>query len=188
MWTRIKEELTGIFVFIGVIWLVFLISFAPGLSLSSFGVVPRTMVGLIGIVTMPFLHGGWGHLISNTLPLLILLCLLAGSRARTWPVVAAVSVGSAGLLWAFGRGSNHIGASTLIYGLAAFLVVAGFRERRFVSIAAALITGFSFGGSMLLGILPTAGQQVSWDGHLAGAVGGIAAGVLLVPAKKSPRS
>lgn len=79
---RVREELHGILIFIGVIWAVFLVSLVVP-SLDSFGLVPRTLTGLVGIVAAPFLHANLHHILSNTVPLFILLALLAGSQARS---------------------------------------------------------------------------------------------------------
>src|SRR4051812_46246417 len=104
----IGDEIDGILGFLGVIWGVFLLSIvAPGVD--RFGVVPRTSGGLIGIAAMPFLHASFAHLLSNTAPLFILLTLLAGSRARSWSIVAGISLLSGLLLWIFGRPAIHIG-------------------------------------------------------------------------------
>jgi membrane associated rhomboid family serine protease len=83
------------------------------------------------------------------------------------------------LLWLFGRPANHIGASGLIFGLIAFLIVSGLLERRFVPLVISVVVIFFYGGSLLLGVVPRLGSHVSWDGHLFGAVaGGIIAYVL----------
>ena len=77
-------------------------------------------------------------------------------------------------MWLTGRaGATHVGASGLVYGLITFLIVAGIRERRFLSLAVSALTGFLFGGTFFLGILPTVGENVSWEGHLTGAFAGI---------------
>src|SRR5262249_38941903 len=120
----IRQELSGVIVFIGAIWAVFLASrIFPGLD--QYGVVPRTTIGLVGIPAMPFLHLNLQHIISNTFPLFVLLILLAGSRAESWEVVALTTFLSGLLLWIFGRPAVHIGASGLISGLTAFLVLSG---------------------------------------------------------------
>lgn len=78
--------------------------------LAAFGLVPRTVNGLAGIVTMPFLHGGWHHLLRNTVPLCLLLFLLAGSRARSDRIVMGLVLVGGTLLWLFGRGGRvHVG-------------------------------------------------------------------------------
>jgi membrane associated rhomboid family serine protease len=168
----IREELTGVLIIIGAIWLVFMIDAVLPTDLAAWGLVPRTLSGSFGIVTMPFLHGSFSHLTGNTVPLIMLLCLLAGSRANSAGSVIAIWLLGGILLWSFGREAIHVGASGLVYGLVSFLIVAGILERRFLSMAVAVIVGLLYGGSLLWGILPTAGKSVSWDGHLAGAIAG----------------
>src|SRR5215472_15048047 len=119
----IRDELAGIGIFIGAIWAVFLLSLAvPSLNLNSYGIQPRTMSGLVGIAAAPFLHENLGHILSNTVPLFILLVLLAGSQARSWAVVIDIVLLGGGLLWLFGRPAYHIGASGLVFGLITFLI------------------------------------------------------------------
>lgn len=172
----IRDELVGVIAFIGVIWLTFVLDLF--LPLEQFALVPRTIRGLPGIVAMPFLHGGWGHLISNTTPLFVLLILLAGSRARSWLVVTAIVLLGDVLLWIFGRNGNaevvqvHVGASGLVFGLITFLLAAGFLERRVIPLLTSLLVGFLYGGTLLFGVLPLQ-RGISWDGHLWGAVAGI---------------
>ena len=105
--------------------------------------------------------------------------LLAGSRARSWEVVVAVSVLGGLLLWVFGRSANHVGASGLISGLTMFLIVSGFREGRIVPLLIALLVGFLYGGSLVMGVIPRFGSNVSWDGHLCGAIAGAIVAVAL---------
>jgi membrane associated rhomboid family serine protease len=167
----IREEIRGVVLFIGLIWAVFLVSLVfPGLD--QYGVIPRKPAGLVGIAAMPFLHGNLGHILSNTVPLFVLLVLLAGSRAESREVVVVISVLGGLLLWIFGRSAVHIGASGLISGLIAFLVLSGFLELRLVPLLTALFVGFVYGGTLILGVLPRLGSQVSWDGHLCGAIAG----------------
>lgn len=176
---QIKDELSGVLVFVAVIWAVYFADFVIPGDLTDWGLIPRTLWGLIGIVTSPFLHANFGHLLGNTIPLLVLLMLLAGSRTRTWESVIEIALLGGGLLWLLGRNGSsdsglitHVGASGLIYGLIAFLLVAGFKERRFLPLVVALIVGFMYGGTLLSGVLPSVGSQVSWDGHLYGAIAG----------------
>jgi membrane associated rhomboid family serine protease len=168
----IRKELYGILAFIGVIWAVFLVSlFIP--RLDDFGVQPRTPGGLIGIPAAPFLHESLDHVLSNTVPLFILLALLAGSRARSWEVVVDLVLVGGLLLWIFGRPAIHIGASGLIFGLITFLITSGFLEKRLVPLTIAVIVGFVYGSTLISGILPRFGSHISWDGHLSSAVAGV---------------
>ena len=167
----IRRDIGGILVFVGAIWIVF--AFDLFLPLERFGLVPRTGFGLTGIVAMPFLHGSLAHLMSNTVPLLLTLLLLAGSRADSVRIVVAIALlGGAGL-WLFGRTALHIGASGLVFGLVAFHIFAGVFERRAQSIVISLVVGALYATTLWRGVLPMQ-PGVSWDGHLIGALAGAA--------------
>jgi len=167
---KIKEEFKIIAIFVGFIWLVF--AFDLFLPLEKLGLIPRSLQGLIGIVSMTFLHGNLAHLMGNTIPLITLLALLAGSRADSKIIVVMIVLLGGGLLWMFGSGQSiHIGASLLIFGLASFLMVSGFIEKRTVPLLISLFVAFTYGGTLLMGMLPWQ-QGVSWDGHLFGAIAG----------------
>lgn len=167
---KIKDELRIIIFFIASIWVVFLLDIF--LPLEQFGLRPRTARGITGIVAMPFLHADFRHIMSNTPPLLILLSLLAGSRANSKTIVFIIILLAGILLWLFGRGNAlHIGASGLVFGLAGFLIASGIIEKRPLPLLISLIVGLIFGASLLSGILPTQ-KSVSWDGHLFGLVAG----------------
>jgi len=167
---RIKEELPLVAVFIAAIWVVFILDrFLP---LENFGLVPRNVGHLPGILAMPFLHGDWGHIMSNTVPLAVLLTLLAGSKANSRWIVVSIALLGGLLLWLFGRGASlHIGASGLVFGLAVFLIISGFLERRIVPMIVAVVVTFLYGSSLLSGIMPFQ-KGVSWDGHLFGGIAG----------------
>jgi membrane associated rhomboid family serine protease len=181
----VRQELIGVLAFIGVIWLVFAIECVLPGRLESYGITPRTQRGLVGIVAAPFLHADFAHLAANTVPLAVLLILLAGSTARSWLVVAAIVLGGGVLLWIFGRSATHIGASGLIYGLIAFLIVSGFCELRIVPLIIAVAVGFLYGGTLIAGVLPRSSSPISWDGHLFGAIaGGLTAYLLTMSRSK----
>ena len=175
----VREELSGVIAFVGVIWCVFFISHILPFQLESFGITPRTLRGLVGIPAAPFLHANLRHLISNTIPLTVLLLLLAGSKAQSWVVVTYILFLSGALLWLFGRTATHLGASSLVYGLIAYLFVSGICERRIVPMIISLIVGFLYGGTLASGILPRWGSHISWEGHLFGAIAGAAIAYLL---------
>lgn len=186
----VREELHGILAFVGVIWAVYLVDWLGGsvIELNQYGLRPRNLYGLVGVVTMPFLHGNFSHLIGNTIPLFVLLALLAGSRASSWLIVGLIVLLGDSLLWLFSFNGDavHVGASGLIYGLATFLVLAGLLERRVLSLFIALLVGFLFGTSMLAGLVPKTG--VSWDGHLYGAIAGALVAYGLLGAKDASSS
>jgi len=175
----IQQELYGVAAFVVVIWVIFFLGCVLPFDINLLGVTPRTPVGLVGILTVPFLHVNFQHLLSNTVPLFVLLTLLAGSNARSWEIVIDVVLLGGLLLWIFGRNATHVGASGLIFGLIAFLIISGLLERRIVPLIVSVIVGFLYGGTLLSGVLPRVGSSISWDGHLFGAIaGGIVAYVL----------
>lgn len=156
-----------------VMWLAFFMEFLVGFPFSFLGIVPRTLFGLIGIVTAPMLHGSFNHLVSNTLPLLFLGGVLfffytpIGStvffRAYFWTNI---------MVWLFGRSnSSHIGASGVVYGLAFFLIFFGIFRRDFTSMLISIVVILLYGG-VIYGVLPS-DPQVSWESHFAGALVGI---------------
>jgi membrane associated rhomboid family serine protease len=167
----IREEFHYILLFIATMWAVFFLTLIFP-SLDSLGIVPRTFKGLIGIPASPFLHASFQHLFGNTIPLCILLALLAGSGARSWEIVADIILLGGLLLWLFGRSATHIGASGLICGLISFLILSGFFEKRLVPLLMSLFVGFLYGGTLFWGILPQIGTHVSWDGHLCSTIAG----------------
>src|SRR5690606_28778384 len=138
---------------------------------------PGEWWGLLGILTAPLLHGSVAHLVSNTLPLLLLgtLSLVSFPRAtiRTLPLVWLLS---GVLVWFLARPSFHIGASGINHGLMFFLLTLGLFRRDRVAVATAFIAFFMYGG-MLLTVLPRE-AGISWEYHLFGALSGVVAGLL----------
>ena len=178
--TSFRAELRAIAVFVAVIWIVFLLSrMFP--AINQWGLVPRRVLGLIGIATMTFLHLNLPHIASNTIPLIVLLTLLAGSRANTLKVVVAITVLGGALLWiggtpwTSGKSTNHIGASLLIFGLITYLIATGLFEKKLVSFSIAMLVGVLYGIPLIKGVLPDlfGTSNVSWDGHLFGAIAGV---------------
>ena len=179
-----RKELYFVGIFILVIWLIYIVDAAIPYALNSWGVHPRTLTGLIGIPLMPFLHGGFSHVFGNTISLAILMFLLAGTRGNHWAIVVAIVLINGGLLWVMGRSANHVGASGLVFGLIAFLIAIGFLEKRFVSIGVAILVGFLFGTTLISGVIPSFGSEVSWDGHLFGAIAGAAVAYFMIEKNK----
>ena len=174
---QIGDEIKGVLIFVGVIWVVHVLDIFLPLG-ESLGLVPRYLSGILGIGTMTFLHRDFSHLMSNTFPLIVLLTLLAGSRANSWQTVASIAVLGGLLLWLFGRNGDdativsHIGASLLVFGLVTFFLAAAWFEKRLVPMLIAAVVGFMYGWSTLTGVLPLT-KGVSWDGHLCGAIAGV---------------
>lgn len=167
----LEDLILPIAIFIGAIWVVFVLDIF--LPLEKLGLYPRSVFGLAGIATMPFLHGSFGHLLSNTIPLAILVGLMVVSRPHPWSTMVLLTVISGVALWLFGRSNWHIGASGLIYALMGYLIATGILERRLISAAVALFVGVTYGASILGGILPGT-PGVSWEGHLFGLLAGAA--------------
>ena len=167
-----RKEFYFVGIFVLVIWLVYIVDLFIPLALNAWGIEPRTLKGLVGIPLMPFLHGGFYHVFSNTVSLGILMCLLVSAQRNHWPIVGAIVLLNGILVWLLARSAVHVGASGLVFGLIGFLLLSGFLERRLVSIGVALIVGFLFGGTLISGILPKIGSEVSWEGHLFGAIAG----------------
>ncbi len=149
-----------------------------GGSLDGLGLRPRTVSGLMGLVTAPFLHSGFGHLAANTAPFLVLgaLVMMRGVRDFVSATVVITVVGGLGV-WLFGRSATHIGASGLVFGYMGFLLLVGFLERSIIGILVAVVVGSVYGG-MLWGVLPQR-PCVSWEGHLFGFLAGVFAARLL---------
>ena len=169
-----KPRIVGVFASIGVIWGVSLFAlFAAPQLVSLLAVVPRRLDGLPGVLGMPFVHDSLGHLMANTVPLIVFGLMLVMRGMRYFLGVALVVALLGGLaLWAFGRNAMHIGASGVVFGLFGFLVVRGLYERRLTSIAVTVLVTFTYGASMLIGIVPTTGP-ISWEAHLFGLLAGI---------------
>ena len=161
-----------------VIWAVELVNLLLGHQLNVLGILPRTVAGLPGIVLSPFLHNGIGHVLLNTIPLIILggLVILHGPRVFVEVSLVVILVTGVGV-WIFGRSGYHVGASGLIFGYFGFLVGRGWYERSVSSILIAVVTIVLYGG-MLWGLLPLR-NGVSWEAHLFGLLAGILAARLV---------
>ncbi len=162
---------------LALIWGVFLVDhYLLARSLTYwYALASREMAGLYGIVMSPLLHSGWPHLLSNSFPFLTLMGLLVFFYPRLWPrTLATLWLGTGTLVWAFGRSASvHIGASGVVYALAAFLAFSGIFRRDFRAVVVSLVVLFYYGG-MVVGILP--GQEgISWESHLLGLIMGILA-------------
>lgn len=178
---------TAIGLFVALLYGIELVDQAMSNRLDQEGVHPQDSEGLVGILFAPLLHGGWGHLVANTLPALVLgfLVLLSGI-GRGIAVTAVIwVVGGLGIWFTAPPNTVHIGASVLIFGWLVYLIVRGFFSRRAGHIALGLLILFLYGGA-LWGVLP--GQPgVSWQGHLFGAIGGGLAAWLLADPQRDAR-
>lgn len=161
--------------FVGVIWAVSLAGIFWAPLRSSLALIPREFWGLDGIVTMPFVHQGLGHLLGNTIPLVVLLVLLAGSRGRSWMIVATIVVVNGVLLWVAGGAGAHIGASGLVMGLITYLISSGLFEQRPLPLLISVMVALFYGTTLIWNLLPLS-PGTSWTGHLYGAAAGVVAG------------
>lgn len=143
--------------------------------LDGFGIQPRELVGLIGVLTWPFLHGGLAHLLSNTLALLLFGTLVSMWGRREFFAVSLVSTIVGGLgVWLVGAdGSMHIGASGVCFGLFGYLLARGFYERKFGSVVLSVVIGILFGGTLAGAVPGLSMPGISWEGHLFGLIGGV---------------
>lgn len=153
------------------LWIVFACDRVFHLDLYRFGVLPRQAEGLLGILIAPFVHGSKEHLLNNSVPTIILGWLLVYFYPKAaWRVVLACWAMSGLWVWTTARASYHIGASGIIYGLAAFLFFSGVFRKRIALMTVSLIVVFLY-GSMWWGVLPLV-PGVSWESHLFGGIAG----------------
>ena len=190
IWQDVKEGLkvqaTILLGFVSLLWLLELVDTFLLLGyLDRFGIRPREVEGLWGILTAPFLHGGIGHLTANTGPLLVLGWFVMWRRTRDWFVVALIGSVIGGLgVWLVGASNSiHIGASILCFAFLGYLMLRGWFDRRVVPIVGSIVIAVLYGG-LLFGVLPGR-AGVSWEGHLFGFIGGIVAARLLARGSSS---
>jgi len=188
IWQDVKEGLKVqaliLFGFVSLLWVLELVDTFLLLGyLDRFGIKPREIDGLWGILFAPFLHGGIRHLAANTGPLIILGWFVMWRRTRDWFYVAAIGslIGGLGVGLVGSAHSVHIGASILCFAFLGYLMLRGWFDRRVVPIVGSIVIAALYGG-LLFGVLPGR-AGVSWEGHLFGFIGGIVAARLL--AKRS---
>lgn len=159
-----------------VLWLVKAIEAAFGISLASLGVLPLTVTGLKGIIFSPLIHGSLAHLISNSVPFFLLsAALFYYYRSKAWQIFILSWIVTGLWTWIFARGSSfHIGASGVVYALAAFHFVSGIIRKESRLIAFTLLVTFLY-GSFVWGIFPDFAlrERISWESHLMGMIAGI---------------
>lgn len=166
-------------------WLVYTVEFYVHIDFSAFGIVPRTLWGIVGIFVAPLIHGNIIHLLSNTFPLLFLGGTLFYFYNPLGRIVFLRCYFITNILvWLFApRVVSHIGASGLIYGLSAFLIFFGLLRKDTMSLLISIAVILLYGGALYSGILPM-NPQVSWESHLAGAIVGTATAFSLRKTRK----
>lgn len=175
--TRFKVVAFSIGYFLALIWVIHIVNYLQGMQFSEYGLYPRTFPGLLGILTCPLLHGDWWHLIGNSMSFAVLGGLLLYFYPKIGYKIIAWSWLAIGVLvWLTGRPSYHIGASGIIYAMAAFLFLSGIIRKYYRLMAVSLIVVFMY-GSMIWGVLP--GQPgISWESHLSGMLVGLILAVI----------
>jgi len=164
------------FYFLLIIWAVFLIDlFIPGFSFNQLGIRPRSIDGLLGIAISPFLHGGIFHIISNSLPLIILPILVRFSvgKEHVLTVMILGALGSGIGTWVFGSNGVVVGASGVVYSLIGYLFARAYFSPSLRTWACALVSFILYSGSLIsfFHFMP----YISWAAHFWGFVAGIAA-------------
>ncbi len=154
-------------------WLVEVLDeYAFDSELQTHGIEPRQIDGLEGLLFAPVLHDGWTHIISNSVPFLVLGALVMTYGLNRWLMATAVIALGAGLAtWLMARSGIHIGASILVFGYFGFLLGMAWFERSVKSIGIAVVVAVAYGG-LIWGVLPT-NSGVSWEGHLFGVIAGV---------------
>ena len=185
---RPLQALGTMLAFTTLLWVLEFYDAATGERLDQDGIVPRTTDGLEGILWAPLLHGGFAHLIANTLPFLIFGFLVLANGLRRFVTVTAVVwlLGGLGVWLTAPDNSVTVGMSGVIFGWLMYLLVRGFFARSGTQILLAVVLFFVWGG-VLLGVLP--GQPgVSWQGHLFGALAGVLAAWMVAPRRPAASS
>ena len=160
------------FIFVAILWMVKFIEIFLETSFADYGVFPRHAEGLIGIITAPLIHADFEHLISNSIPMLILgATLIYFYKDLALKVFVLVYLLSGFWLWIIGRENYHIGASGVLYGLVTFLFFSGVLRKHTGLMALSLLVVFLYGG-LVWGIFPLY-KVISWESHLCGSLAGI---------------
>jgi membrane associated rhomboid family serine protease len=163
-----------------VLWGVEVVDALDHHHLDQYGIQPRHVDGLVGIIAAPFLHGSWGHLIGNTIPFVAMGLGIALSGAARVLAVTLIVMGVGGLgTWLIGPDySVHIGASGVVFGYASYLISRGIFNRSLLELAMGAVVVAIWGGALLSSLAPRDG--ISWQGHVFGAVGGLVAARVLM--------
>jgi membrane associated rhomboid family serine protease len=168
---EIKAHIAILGTIVAVMWLLEIVDIAMGGRLNYFGIYPRNSIGLRGILLAPFLHGNFQHLISNTIPFVVMGWFVMLRGIPEFFKVSAIVMLASGIGTWFGSAGLHIGASGVVFGYFGFLLSRAYFERSALSIALSLAVGLLYGG-LIWGVLP--GRfGISWEGHLFGFLGGI---------------
>jgi len=172
-------------------WAVEIVNALDSYRLDNDGIVPRSVAHLDGIVFAPFLHASFGHLLSNTVPFVILgaAIALAGARRLLFVSLIAALVSGAGTWLTAPGGTVTVGASGVVFGYATYLISRGVFNRKIAELGLGLVVLVVFGGALVYDLIPHTG--ISWEAHLFGGIGGVLAAAAVArerPTKTSKAS
>lgn len=171
---------------VALMWVLEVVDLIAGHRLDAYGIEPRSAEGLPEVVSAPFLHLGFEHLISNTVPFAVLGAAIAiGGAVRVLVVTGIVAVVSGLGVWLVApAGTVTIGASGIVFGYATYLLLRGLFNRSALELAIGVVVGAVWGTALLGGLLPQEG--ISWQAHLFGALGGLVAARVLARRRDAP--
>jgi membrane associated rhomboid family serine protease len=182
-----RGALAILFALVALMWILEGVDTVLDHRLDRYGIEPRDPDGLDGVVAAPFLHVGFGHLIANTIPFVVMGAVIAfEGPLRLVAVTVLVALFSGLGTWLVApEGTIHVGASGIVFGYATYLIARGAFNRRFGEIGIGIAVAVIWGGALLAGLEPREG--ISWQGHLFGAIGGVATAAMLArPPDRSP--
>ena len=185
-----RDALLIMIVLCGALWAVEIVDTSGNFHLVQDGLRPRDVDGLVGVVTAPFLHAGFGHLLANSAPFIAIGWVVLLSGVRAFALSSAIIIVAGGLAtWLVAPGvgphGSIVGASGLIMGWLGYLLGRAYFARKVLWIITAVLVVFFF-GTLFAGLLPSGNRDVSWQGHLAGFAAGILAAWVMHPRRKRP--
>lgn len=181
---RLRISLIPPFIFLAILWLIYIFNLFFDLHIEKLGIYPRTIKGLIGIITSPFIHINIDHILSNSIPIFILIwTLLYFYRDLSYKIIFLSCIINNTSIWLLAEQAWHIGISGLIYSLVTFIFFSGLLRDYIKLIAISFVVIFLYGG-LFWGIFPT-DRSISWESHLFGAATGIILAIMY--RKQGPR-
>ncbi len=170
-----RSALLILFALVALMWVLEVVDVAVDHRLDRYGIEPRDVDGLDGIVAAPFLHVGFGHLLANTVPFVVMGVVIALEGARRLVLVTVIVglISGLGTWLVAAAGTVHLGASGIVFGYATYLIARGVFNRRGTELAVGAAVALIWGGAIVGGLDPERG--ISWQGHLFGAIGGVVA-------------
>jgi membrane associated rhomboid family serine protease len=174
-----REGIQLLAAMVALMWVIELINSVDSYKLDRDGLYPHNLDRIWGIFTAPFLHASWAHLIGNTIPFVFmgLLIALTGARRLAAVTLIVIVLGGLGTWLVSPAGTPVVGASGVVFGYATYLLTRGFFNRSALEVLAGVVVAVVFGSALLASLVPHG--NVSWQGHLCGAVAGVIAAWLL---------